>query len=131
LSGIIFGTVRGYSYGAAIDALINQGVLKTEEVGGKAPIRLNIEKLARGRINFLIEEKSVLAHHVKTVQLINPVRYAGTVDHGEPVFIAFSPKNPNSKKYAKLLSDGMKKIRQSGDLNAIMAKYGLKDWQQK
>jgi len=44
------------------------------------------------------------------------------------LFIAFSPKNPKSQEYAKLLSEGTAALRASGELRKILAKYGLSDW---
>ncbi len=125
----VFGTVLGYSYGKVIDTLIAEGRIKVERIGGVAPVRMNIEKLIQGRINFLIEERSVFAHQMKQISSTTPLRYAGTPDPGEPIFIAFSPKRAESRTYAKLLSDGMIALRESGELAAILEKYGLEDWQ--
>lgn len=49
--------------------------------------------------------------------------------HDIDVYMAFSPKGNNSKKYAAILSKGMIEIRENGTLKEILAKYGLKDWQ--
>jgi polar amino acid transport system substrate-binding protein len=44
--------------------------------------------------------------------------------------MAFSPKNPKSKEYAKLLSAGIEQMRLSGELSKILAKYQLTDWRE-
>ncbi len=56
------------------------------------------------------------------------VESAGQVGAPEPVFIAFSPANPRAKEYARILDEGMKKLRSSGRLEKILGKYGIKDW---
>ncbi|WP_319470654.1 transporter substrate-binding domain-containing protein [uncultured Pseudodesulfovibrio sp.] len=124
-----FGTVRSYSYGKAIDDLIANKIINVEEVGSSTPFRMNIEKLTQGRIDFMIAERSVFSRYLKEHKLSKRIFYAGTPDLGEPVFIAFSPKKKTSKEYAKLLSTGIVKLRESGELARILEKYGLEDWQ--
>ena len=52
---------------------------------------------------------------------------AGELGDSE-VFIAFSPAKKESAEYAKILTDGLKKLRETGELKKILAKYGLEDW---
>lgn len=40
----------------------------------------------------------------------------------------FTLLNPESKEYAVFLSNGIKRLRRSGELNSILKKYGLVDW---
>ena len=58
---------------------------------------------------------------------------------GEPIedansllYIAFAPAQvcPQCTEYAQTLSRGMSQLRQSGELGKILARYGLRDWQQ-
>jgi polar amino acid transport system substrate-binding protein len=46
-----------------------------------------------------------------------------------PLYIAFSPSDPRSPAYAALLSEGVVRLRASGRLAAILARYGLADWE--
>ena len=46
------------------------------------------------------------------------------------IYLAFSPKNPKSKSYARLISKGIIEMRASGDLQKILDKYGMRDWKE-
>ena len=50
---------------------------------------------------------------------------------GDPydVYIACAPSKILSKTYAELLSKGVQQLRESGELQTILRKYGLGDWQ--
>jgi hypothetical protein len=41
------------------------------------------------------------------------------------VYVVFSPANQKSQEYTKILSEGIKALR---DFQQILAKYGLQDW---
>lgn len=42
--------------------------------------------------------------------------------------LLFSRKNPKSPEYAAYFSKGIRQLRQSGQLQKILDRYGLKDW---
>ena len=43
-------------------------------------------------------------------------------------YIGFSPENPKSEEYARILDQGMRELRASGELEKILQKYGMSDW---
>jgi len=47
----------------------------------------------------------------------------------DPLFIALSPNNPSSKATAAALGDGIDRLRKSGALKTILARYGVSDWE--
>ena len=53
------------------------------------------------------------------------VAKAGTLENTE-VFVAFGPREPHAEEHARMLSEGMRKMRESGELARILARYGLK-----
>jgi len=60
---------------------------------------------------------------------IDPISSKESLDESK-LYIAFSPKNPKSKEYAKLITDGIEQMRLSGELSQILAKYKLTDWRE-
>ncbi|MCP4722513.1 MAG: amino acid ABC transporter substrate-binding protein, partial [Desulfobacteraceae bacterium] len=104
------------------------GSAKIDILGGDDPLKKNILKLKAKRIDVLIEAKAVFDHTVKAMGMADLFRPAGSDGEADPVYIAFSPKHPKSKEYAKMLSDGIEELRQSGELAKILAKYGQADW---
>lgn len=128
LQGQIFGTAKGYSYGKVIDKFITDGIIKTDVSHGVTPLRQNIYKARAGRISILIAETFVFTHTAQALGLNQGFRYAGSPDPGTPMYIAFSPALRPSARHANILSDGIRKLRSSGQLDKILAQYGLKDW---
>lgn len=133
LQDIRVGTVISYSYGEILDEYFSKhrnDKLKVQWVGGDLgnPLKQNTKKLLYGRIDTFIEEYKVFAIFAEKQGIADKIELAGYPDEGHHMYIAFSPKLQTSKKYAKILSDGMIALRKSGELEKIMNKYGFSDW---
>ncbi|KAF0222010.1 MAG: ABC transporter substrate-binding [Rhodospirillaceae bacterium] len=128
LAGKRVGITKDYSYGAEIDAWLAANPARIEAVGGETPTENNLRKLAAGRIDVVIEDAAVARYTLAQMKMDGAVRILHQ-DKAAPIFIAFTPANPKGGQYAKSLAEGMGELRQSGRLSAILAKYGLADWQ--
>jgi polar amino acid transport system substrate-binding protein len=131
LKTIKLGVIKDYAYFQELDDYI-----KTSPAGlvfgtGDTPLQSNLTKLVQGEIGAVVDDKSVLKYTISKMNLQGKVAItAASGDAVKPakLFIAFSPKNPKSQEYAKILSDGVIAMRKSGELQKILAKYGLTDW---
>ncbi len=131
LDKISLGTIRDYSYSEEIDAYVakyEKDAKRIQIASGDNALDINFKKLAVKRIGALIENGNVAEYHLADSKQVGKFQAAGETE-ADAVFIAFSPASPNGKQYAKLLSDGVAKMRASGELAAILKKYGLSDWQ--
>ncbi len=133
LQGIRIGVVLSYSYGDILDKYLKKHQnddMKIQWVVGDMgnPLKQNTKKLLYGRIGTFIEEFKVFGMFAKKHGVTDQIEFAGYPDEGHNMYIAFSPKLLSSKKYAKILSDGMVALRRSGELEKIMNKYGFSDW---
>lgn len=134
--GKALGVISDYGYGEEIDSYIEANSAdKTavQAIGGENAMEQNLKKLAAGRIDIYIENQFVVDNYYKSQGETNPFRDAGWVGsknaiENEYLYIAISPKHPKSDEIAKLLSDGMVNLRNSGKLQKILDKYGVKDW---
>jgi polar amino acid transport system substrate-binding protein len=135
LQTITLGVIDGYNYDEAIDGFI----LKHRDhrnhiqiVGGDSASMQNIKKLLAGRIDVMLEDKNVANNLLQSMGLSGQLRDAGqldpTIDADEYVYIAFSPKDKNSPTLASLFDKGMKRLRDSGELKAILSRYDVSDW---
>jgi polar amino acid transport system substrate-binding protein len=88
----------------------------------------NFKKIMAGRVVTTLESVYVAEAKLKEMNLVGQIEQAGLMGEPTPMYIACSPAKPSSKEYAKLLSEGVKKMRASGKLKAILDKYGVKDW---
>jgi polar amino acid transport system substrate-binding protein len=122
--------VRDYTYDdGEFDQYIKthqNNTKRIEIISGDDPLTRNISKLASGRITSFIENSTVVQYHQANNKKTTPLT-KGACLRDVPIYIAFSPVNPQSKAYAQIVSDGMVELRKSGALKKILAKYGLKD----
>lgn len=127
LARISLGAIQGYTYAEELDAYIaeNRGnASKVQLVSGEDALDRNIQKLMGGRIDAYIEDRWVIEHYLKKVGKVGTLRSAGELP-GEDIFVAFSPANPKSAVYAQLVDEGLRELRASGQLTAILGRYGV------
>lgn len=131
LKKVKLGLIIDYDYGEKMNKYLedNKDSKLIEKVGGTDPLRKNILKLKAKRIDAVIEAKPVFEYTVNKMGVSDLFKSAGSDGEPDPIYIAFSPNNPKSKEYAKILSDGIVEMRKSGELAKILAKYGQKDWE--
>lgn len=130
LKGRVLGVVRDYSYGEEIDAYIKvhlKDPARIQVTSGDNALELNLRKMQKGRINTVVEGEAVLKYNLQLLGLDKDMKMAGADSLADPIFVAFSPANPNSAGYAALLSKGMEELKASGELSNILAKYGLSE----
>ena len=130
LAGQSVGVIQDYTYEDEFDAYVaanSKDSSKVQVAAGETALSTNIKKLEAKRISALVEDESVLNYGLAQEGKSGAFSIAGDLGASE-IYIAFSPAKKESADYAKLLSDGIDKLRASGELKAILAKYGLEDW---
>jgi polar amino acid transport system substrate-binding protein len=132
LKQIILGTIKGYEYGDTVSQYLanKENLGKVVEItGAKNVLHRSFKMLLANRIDVIVEADIVFWYQARKANLADSVKFAGQASIPTKVYIAFAPNGENSKKYAKILSDGVVNLRASGELKKIMSKYGLQDWQ--
>ena len=127
LAGITLGATAGYSYNEEIDAYIaaHKGdAARVQIAASEKALDNNIGKLLASRIGAAIEDPYVMRRELERIAKTAAVIEAGRVRTGL-VFIAFSPKSAHSKERAAVLDRGIERLRESGRLKEIMARYGI------
>jgi polar amino acid transport system substrate-binding protein len=129
LQNIKLGVISGYAYDDSVDEYIEKNTNKVniQIVKTDNALELNIKKLEAGRIDATIEDASVFNVKATSLSMKDKFEEAGVVGEPDNITIAFSPAKETSKKYADILSKGLKEMRASGELKKLMGKYGLKD----
>lgn len=128
LQEIKIGVIKGYSYGKELDKYLKENHHRVQYVYSKDPLLQNIKKLLANRFDVLIEDENVLLHKVKDMGLTDKVVNAGFADVSGKLYITFSPKIKKSKEYAEILTKGIRRLKDSGELDKILSKYGLQYW---
>lgn len=126
LSDVILGAILQYDYGETLDSYIekHKDTRQVQIISGENPLERNIQKLLLGRIDVIIESPPVFWYTASQMGVKDSLKFAGQASAAEKCFIAFSPAIDKSEVYARILSDGVDKLRQSGKLQEILRKYG-------
>lgn len=89
----------------------------------------NLKKLLAGRIDFYIDDKAVIHQELQrnfSAQALDEVAFVETGFGERNDFkIMVSMRYPNSTALVARINDGLAMIRDSGELDKIMTKYGL------
>ncbi len=132
LSGITIGVIKGYAYASEeLNNYIkknssNQKIIQLSY--GDSALEMSIKKMAGGRLDAIVESPAVFWYMANKMGMKNRLKLAGNLSSPKKVYIAFSPAEPKSKEYARILSDGIDELRKSGELKKILNRYGLDDW---
>ncbi|MEE1676286.1 transporter substrate-binding domain-containing protein [Agarivorans aestuarii] len=130
LEKLTIAVIADYDYSLEVDAYINakQHRRNVVLVRSEHALERMHKLLMEGRIDGYIEDKSVVDYYVHQRGDSNAIRIATSFSI-EPVYIAFSPANPQSPALAHRLSEGIQELRANGELAKILQRYGLSDWQ--
>jgi polar amino acid transport system substrate-binding protein len=122
------GLIKGYSYGEKEDKFFKENQKIIQYAHGSDPLSQNIKKLLHGRITVVGEDPNVFLEKAAGMGVADQIINVGDTGTANKIYIAFSPKNPKSKEYAKILTEGIRKLKKSGELKKILTKYGLEYW---
>ncbi len=122
-------TVQGYSYSNELGKWLDRPENKTKinAIAGDAPAERNAKKLLNKSVDGVIENFAVMSYILKKTGMDKNIQSAGCQD-ATPLYIAFSPNHKDSDKLIAMFDRGVVKLRKSGSLKRILAKYGFKDW---
>jgi len=104
-----------------------QGSTKVQLIGGDNPLETNIKKLLAGRVTLILDNYSVVKYKLKEMNIgSDKIVFAGYFDKEKrPMYVAFSPKHANSKKYAEIFDKGFRELKANGKVNEIRKSYGM------
>lgn len=122
------GLIKGYSYGKELDAFFKKNQKIIQYAHGDAPLLSNIKKLLSKRIDVIVEDPNVFCEKSKSANIKTEIINAGQEQNTTPLYIGFSPELKDSKKFAELFTAGIKKLKESGELQKILNKYSVKYW---
>ena len=121
--------VSGYSYAGGLGEWVTDPKNKSRiEIGrGDSPVEASVLNLARGRLDGVIDNESVLRMVSQTLGVADKVRMAGCSGNDE-VFVAFSASAPDAAALVLQWDAGLSELRRSAKLIPLLSKYGQKDW---
>lgn len=131
LAKIKLGVIEDYAYSDELDAYIkaNKKSGKVLVSRGEEALALLINKVQTGKVDVIVEDASVMLFALMKMGLPpGQIKAAGLPRDSQDIYVAFAPGNPASKGYAQQFDEGIRKLRTSGKLQQILARYNLYDW---
>jgi polar amino acid transport system substrate-binding protein len=129
LNSVRLGVITGYSYWESFDAYLKSN--RSEKVvffGGETPLTDGISQLKNGKIDVMAETLAVFIWTVRS-EGGSPADYrVAYLQAGEAIYMAFA-KTAAGEKYAGIFDEGLARLRKSGELAAVLKRYGLMDWE--
>lgn len=126
LKSITLGVINGYNYETKLDAYIASKPKGVDIYSGNENgAAINVKKLVAKRIDAYIDDKNVVAYEAKMANVADKIQMVGCASD-DTGHIAFSKKNPKSVTYLQEYTAGVKKLRDSGEYQKILEKYGVK-----
>lgn len=124
------GIALGYDYDEGFGEWLTRAANKPKifVASGEQPAANNLVKLTKGRLDGMIEGRSVMEYLLRNASFTKPVVSLGC-NTPIPLYVAFTPKHPQSAVLLRQFDQGLVALRSSGELADILAKYGLTDWQ--
>lgn len=131
LEKVRLGVIESYAYNDELDPYLaaHKGTRRIVEAKGDEPLLALIRMLQNDQIDVIAEDTNVmLATLIAGKVPMGSLVGAGACKEKSTLYVAFSPKNPKSRELADKFDAGIKALRDSGKLNAILGLYGLTDW---
>lgn len=133
LEPLRLGAVIGIeSWGSAVSGYIAANRDNPDRVdfsGGTEPYAMNVRKLLAGRVDVIADSGPVLGHTLRRLGVTDAIEIHPVPSEVQPLMMAFSPANERSTELVRLFNDGLGRIRSSGELARILARYGIADWE--
>ncbi|CAK0772825.1 putative ABC transporter, periplasmic substrate-binding protein [uncultured Gammaproteobacteria bacterium] len=131
LAGHRLGAIAGYSYDPEIVLYLKAHVGDPAAVqvtsNSDDALDINLRALVGGQLDVMIDDANVIIAKLDPLGIRDRIEFAHRFDD-DPLFIGFSAARPTSALYARALSDGIVRLRGTGGLERILARYGVPDW---
>jgi polar amino acid transport system substrate-binding protein len=138
LDGKIIGAGQSYDYGTETNLYLENRLINDKDtiilLTGNSVFAKNLKKLEHKRIDVVLMDKVSGKHAIQTAVKQgkleqDSVKLLGCSGIPASLFLAFSGHSPDkSKQLAKFFDNGIKVLRESGQLKEILSKYELQDW---
>lgn len=117
------GAAKGYNY--EIAPKLEELDMFTE-VGGDAPLESLLKMLDKGEVAAVLDDGLVIQEVAATQGFKGKFKAAGMAGEPLAIHIGFSPKR---KELGAIFDKGIDEMRKNGELEKILKKYNIKDWQ--
>lgn len=124
--------INGYQYGEPLNSyLLDPARVENRQVAylsGNFPLMRIFQMLQRDRGDATMDDRAVADYELYRLGLQKEFINLGCSEGIMDFYVGFSPVHKNAQALADRLSAAMDELRASGQLDKILAKYGMTDW---
>jgi len=131
IEAVAIGVIGGYDYRDWLNEYVEThsgNDPRVQVVTGSDPLKQNLKKLFYKRIDVVVDTETAIRYKAREMGVLDKIKPAGYGKEPAYIYIAFSPNRPESPMLARQLSDGIRELRNNGQLKEILDSYGLVDW---
>ena len=130
LRGKKLGIILDYEVDESINQYIGSNYAKYPSLfaieEGVDAVAKSINNLNNKQIEVFIEDERVVKYYTKNMNLTENIKNAGRVSKVKlPIYIAFSSKTNDVKKYISRLEEGIASLKATGEYNDLRRKYDM------
>ncbi len=130
LSKVCLGATIGERYPGLESYFVSHqnNLNKIQLIGGTTAYERNLKKLVTGRVDVILDNKKVIKYFAHKFGFSDQIQFVGNLGEPEKLYAIFTKKNPKAKEYSLMFTEGIRRLRKSGKLKALLDVYGLEDW---
>lgn len=136
LENIVLGVIEDYAYTKELNDYIKANTGNDKRIyaaKGNNALAENISKLTSHKINVIAEDYNVIQNLISNSGKDMRIKSAGSPVKDDSIgtsylYVAFSPANAKSRRFVTMMDEGMKQLRESGELKKILDIYHVNDW---
>ncbi|MBT4701754.1 MAG: transporter substrate-binding domain-containing protein, partial [Rhodospirillaceae bacterium] len=117
------GIIRGYAYHNKLDSFFKANPSLVTLSHGSDALERSFKLLVHGKVGTIVGDINVLQEKARQLNLSTKIRNAGNLKGGEDLYLAISEAHPDSRGLAKIISNGIIRLRKSGRLKLLLSKY--------
>lgn len=130
LETVMTGYVQGYGYPRWFLDEVRSNPGRFHALHGENAFSRLLRMLREGRVQVIPGNRAVAEYYIRSNRMQGEVFFAGCSEaDSRELYFALSPANRSrSQLLADILDQGLTTMRNTGQLNHLLIKYGLKDW---
>jgi len=117
------GYISGYGYGEPMQRFLKH-TNHVQAVNGVDALEQNLRKLHGNRIDALVESRAIMEYTLAGREERGWIRHVASMPQGN-VYVAFSPAHPEARTHARQFDEAVARLRASGTLDTLYARYRL------
>jgi polar amino acid transport system substrate-binding protein len=124
--------IAGYDYGDTLGrylAVALPGKIATI-ANRDDPLEVALRDLLAHRVDVLVDDPNVVTAAAERLGIAGRIRPAGQLPEELDLYFACTPTGDRGSVILDKLNAGIRRLRSSGELAIILARYGMKDWRE-